>query len=73
MPFEVKDRKAADVSQAIDMDCELPEEVHNRRRAVGQRETEDEWGRDNRQQLADEDHDFHVEKRPEFCMDLTRN
>lgn len=50
------------------MHRELPEEVHNRRRALRQREPQDERRQQHGQHFCEEDHNLHLEKVPKLFM-----
>lgn len=48
MPTEVEDGKRTDVADAIDVECELAEEVDDRACAWGKGEEENEGGEEDR-------------------------
>jgi len=70
MSLEVKDSETADVSQRVHVDSELSEEIHDRGRAVGEGEPEDERSQHNGKQLLGVNHDLHREKLAKLLVHL---
>lgn len=61
MPLKVKDGKAADISEAIDVDRELAEKVDDGPRALGESVPQDEGCHDDREELLEKEGDLHLE------------
>ena len=70
MTFEIKDGKAADVADAVHMNCKLSEEINDFFAATGQTDTQHEWCEDQTHKLEQEKDHIVLEQECELLADL---
>ena len=71
MSSEIEYSKGTNVTDALDVDCKLPEEIDNRPGARRKREEQDEGSQKDGEKFLEEDTDFHRKQRPKFLVHLS--
>ena len=72
MPLKVELGKATYTAPPVDVDTELPEEIHNLRGTLGEAEPQDKGRRHNADNFSDESHDLRRKELSKLFVDALR-